>query len=170
MKDRDIRLTPIGIVRVSKKDDEVKSATEGVSGVIEVFEDYADGLRGIEGFSHLIVMAYLDRVSDEDRKVLVVKPRRYIRLGLDPDAVPTVGVFCTDSPHRPNPIALSIVRLLKVEGRELHVSGLDLFDGTPVLDIKPYTESRVFKDLRYPSWYSELLMAIKEKLGSAIEP
>ncbi|MCX8182642.1 MAG: tRNA (N6-threonylcarbamoyladenosine(37)-N6)-methyltransferase TrmO [Candidatus Methanomethyliaceae archaeon] len=170
MEYKEIRLSPIGIVRVSEKDEEVKIAREGVSGIIEVFEDYTDGLKGIEGFSHLIIMAYLDRVSEEERKTLMVKPRRCIRLGLDPEKVPTVGVFCTDSPHRPNPIALSIVHLLKVDGRELHVSGLDLFDGTPVLDIKPYTESRVFNDLNYPKWYSEILRAIKEKVGSAVEP
>lgn len=165
-----IKISPIGVVNIKEKDDDVKAAKEGVSGVIEVFEEYAEGLKGIEGFSHIIVISFLDRVSEEDRKTLMVKPRRYIRLGIEPESIPTVGVFCTDSPHRPNPIALSIVKLLKVEGRRLHVSGLDLFDGTPVLDIKPYTESRVFQDLTYPKWYSDLLSIIRERVGKSIEP
>jgi tRNA-Thr(GGU) m(6)t(6)A37 methyltransferase TsaA len=166
----EIKLVPLGVVKVKEKDEEVKNSVKGVHGVIEVFEEYADGLKGIDGFSHLIILAYLDRVSGGGRKTLLVKPRRYVRLGIEPDIIPTVGVFCTDSPHRPNPIALSIVKLLKTEGRELHVSGLDLFNGTPVLDIKPYTESRVVNDLNYPKWYSELLRIVKEKAGTAVEP
>jgi len=170
MKQREIKLVPIGIVRVRENEEEVRSAKKGVTGVIEVFDEYAKGLLGMEGFSHIIVISYLDRISEDDRNTILVKPRRYIRLGVDPGIIPTVGVFCTDSPHRPNPIALSIVRLIKVEDRKLHVSGLDLFDGTPVLDIKPYTESRVFKDLAYPGWYSDLLRIINEKVGKTIEP
>ncbi|MGC8936447.1 MAG: tRNA (N6-threonylcarbamoyladenosine(37)-N6)-methyltransferase TrmO [Candidatus Methanomethylicaceae archaeon] len=165
-----IKISPIGVIKVREKEDEVKAAKDGVSGVIEVFEEYAKGLEGIEGFSHIIVISYLDRVSEDSRKTLMVKPRRYIRLGIDPEIIPTVGVFCTDSPHRPNPIALSIVKLLKVEGRALHVIGLDLFDGTPVLDIKPYTEARVFQNLTYPRWYSGLLRIIRERTGLNIEP
>ncbi len=170
MKGFEIKLVPVGMVKVNENDEEVKNSMKGVMGIIEVFEEYADGLKYIDGFSHLIILAYLDRVSEEGRKTLLVKPRRYVRLGIDPEMIPTVGVFCTDSPHRPNPIAVSIVKLLKKEGRELHVSGLDLFNGTPVLDIKPYTESRVVKDLNYPKWYSELLRIVKEKAGTAVEP
>jgi len=170
VKGFEIKLVPIGVVKVNERDEEVRYSVKGVQGVVEVFEEYADGLKGIDGFSHLIILAYLDRVSGACRKTLLVKPRRYLRLGIDPNMIPTVGVFCTDSPHRPNPIALSIVELLKTEGRELHVSGLDLFDGTPVLDIKPYTEARVVNDLNYPKWYSELLRIVKEKAGTAVEP
>lgn len=165
-----IKIFPIGIVRVTESNDAVRNAREGVSGVIEIFEEYSLGLTGIEGFSHLILITYLDRISEQERGTLMVKPKRYIRLGIAPEVVPTVGVFCTDSPHRPNPIAISIVRLLRTEGRRLHVTGLDLFDGTPVLDIKPYTESRVVRDLTFPKWYSDILNTIKDRVGASIEP
>ncbi|MGQ9758962.1 MAG: tRNA (N6-threonylcarbamoyladenosine(37)-N6)-methyltransferase TrmO [Candidatus Methanomethylicaceae archaeon] len=166
---REIRLTPIGIVRVKESEDSVRNS-RGVPGRIEIFEDYIKGLIGIEGFSHIMLLAYLDKVTEQQRGTLMVKPKRFIRLGISPENIPTVGVFSTDSPHRPNPIAITIVRLLKVEGRELHVDGLDLFDGTPIIDIKPYTESRVFRELKFPRWYSDLLEQIKEKTGTIIEP
>lgn len=164
-----IKLTPIGVVRVRESEDFVRNAAEGVPGIIEIFEDYIKGLSGIEGFSHLIVIAYLDRIMDYQRNTLMVKPKRFLKLGIPSEAIPTVGVFCTDSPHRPNPIGVTIVRLLRVEGRELYVDGLDLFDGTPVIDIKPYTEFRAFRELKFPQWYSNLIGIIKEKAGTAVE-
>lgn len=156
-------IRPIGVVRVEEEDEVVKTSLDGVRGVVEIFEEYKRGLEGIEGFSHLILAAYLNKVKDEERATLMVKPRRFIRFGVDPALIPTVGVFCTDSPHRPNPIAITIVRLLKVEGRSLHVDGLDLFDSTPIVDIKPYTKARVEGDLNIPKWYSELLQKVKDK-------
>jgi len=154
---------PIGVVRVGYDDEVVKTSLDGVRGVIEVYEEFSQGLEGIDGFSHLILVAYLNKVRGEGLGTLMVKPRRFIRLGVDPALIPTVGVFCTDSPHRPNPIAITIVKLLKVEGRRLHVDGLDLFDSTPVVDIKPYTRARVEADLSIPRWYSELLEKVKDK-------
>jgi len=156
-------IRPIGIVRVSYEDEVVKTSLDGVRGVIEVYEEFSQGLEGIDGFSHLILVAYLNKVRGEGRSTLMVKPRRFIRLGVGPALIPTVGVFCTDSPHRPNPIAITVVRLLKVEGRRLRVDGLDLFDSTPLVDIKPYTRTRVEADLSIPRWYSELLEKVKDK-------
>ncbi|MBM5805740.1 MAG: tRNA (N6-threonylcarbamoyladenosine(37)-N6)-methyltransferase TrmO [Candidatus Verstraetearchaeota archaeon] len=156
-------INPIGVVRVEYEDEVVRTSLDGVRGVVEVYKEFSQGLEGIDGFSHLILVACLNRVKDEERGTLMVKPRRFIRLGVDPALIPTLGVFCTDSPHRPNPIAITIVRLLKVEGRRLHVDGLDLFNSTPVLDIKPYTRARVEADLSIPRWYSELLEKAKDK-------
>ncbi len=147
---------PIGFVRTRYSDEEVRASFEGVDGWVEVLEEYAEGLRGLEGFSHIILVAYLHKTAEEHRKVLLVRPRRLLRLGLSLDELPEVGVFATDSPHRPNPIAITIVRLHAVEGRFLKVSGLDLYDGTPVLDIKPYTVSRRVENPSYPEWYRRL--------------
>ena len=151
-------LRPIGVVRHGYGDDFVRRSLTGVDGVVEVFEEYMDGLRGIDGFSHLILISLLHNVTREQRGVLVVRPRRLAMFGVEPSELPEVGVFATDSPHRPNPIGLSIVRLVGRDGRFLKVSGFDLFDGTPILDIKPYTPDRSIRveDLGLPDWYVRL--------------
>lgn len=156
---------PIGVVRVDLEDDLVKDSFEGVEGRLEIFEEYMKGLEGIDGFTHLIVIAYLHKVTDEQRKVLKVKHKRLQRLGFDEKDLPDVGVFCTDSPHRPNPIALTIVEVVKREGNILYVKKLDLFDGTPIIDIKPYTPDRAVMDLGFPEWYIQLRKKVEEKLG-----
>ncbi|MEM1611333.1 MAG: tRNA (N6-threonylcarbamoyladenosine(37)-N6)-methyltransferase TrmO [Sulfolobales archaeon] len=165
----EIVLRPIGFIRVGFSDDVVRESFEGVDGDIEILPEYEEGLAGIDGFSHLIIIAYLHKISAQDRVRLRVRPRKWIRLGLSEDEVPEVGVFCTDSPFRPNPIALSIVRLVGRSGRVLHVRGLDLFDGTPVLDIKPYTYSRRVDSIGVPGWYSDLLNRIRRIYPDARE-
>ncbi len=161
----DILLKPIGVIYTSARDEEVKYSYFGVDGYIEVFPEYEEGLEGIEEFSHIIVLAYLHKVTDEQRKVLKVKHRGLARFGIEIDDLPCVGVFCTDSPHRPNPIALSILELTKREGRRLYVKGLDLFNGTLVLDIKAYTPERCIKELRLPWWYKELSKRVEKRFG-----
>ncbi|WP_446752236.1 tRNA (N6-threonylcarbamoyladenosine(37)-N6)-methyltransferase TrmO [Vulcanisaeta sp. JCM 16161] len=158
MSDGGLFLRPIGVVRHGLSDDEVRNSSMGVDGIIEVFEEFADGLRNIDGFSHLILISLFNKVTREQRSVLVVRPRRLVKFGIRPEELPEVGVFATDSPHRPNPIGLSIVKLIGRDGRFLRVSGLDLFNGTPILDIKPYTPDRSVSvnDLRTPTWYSTL--------------
>lgn len=160
-----ISLKPIGVIHVDLSDDEVKaSCFNGVEGVVEVYEKYADGLEGVDGFSHLIIIAYLHKVSEAQREVLKVRPKRLRLIGVDVDKFPEVGVFCTDSPHRPNPIALTIVELVERKGRFLKVKNLDLFDGTPVLDIKPYTPSRVMQEIKLPAWHQKILEEAKMRL------
>ncbi len=163
-------LKAIGIVRVELSDEEVKNSIDGVYGSIEVYPEYSDGLEEINGFSHLIIIAYLHKVRSEDRAVLKVKHRKWARFGVFIDDLPEVGVFASDSPVRPNPIALSIVRLVKREGRVLYVKGLDLFNGTPVLDIKPYTPDRCISHLEVPLWYSELSNRIEKTIGKKLTP
>ena len=160
-----IILKPIGIIHTSASIEEIKNSYFGVKGTIEVFPEYEEGLDGIEGFSHIIIIAYLHKVTDEQRRVLKVRHRRLARFGIRIDDLPEVGVFCTDSPHRPNPIALSIVELLGRDGRFLKVKGLDLFDGTPVLDIKAYTPDRCIPEPRTPWWQKELERRVMEKFG-----
>ncbi|HDD26864.1 MAG TPA: tRNA (N6-threonylcarbamoyladenosine(37)-N6)-methyltransferase TrmO [Acidilobales archaeon] len=167
-----MRLIPIGVVKVRYSDEEVKDSwiRGGVDGVIEVFPEFEAGLEGIDGFSHLILIAWLHKVNDEQRKVLKVRHRRLLRFGIPYEDLPEVGVFCTDSPHRPNPIALTIVKLVKREGRFLYVEGLDLFDGTPILDIKAYTPDRAVHDLKVPEWYVRLGEKVKKYLGVEVAP
>jgi len=125
-----IAYRPIGVVRspFTKLDGmPLQSvAAAGVEGTIEIDHGLADGLRDIDGFSHLHVVVHLHRGRPGG---LLVTPFL--------DDVEH-GVFATRSPRHPNPIGLSVVRLLRVDGTTLHVSGLDLLDGTPVLDLKPY--------------------------------
>jgi len=133
-------LKPIGVIHTPyKKDGEAPHQaykSEDV-GEIEVFEEYEEGLKDIEGFSHLIILYEFHKsvkrsVKKEhylESRGLLVKP--YL------DDAPR-GLFATRSPNRPNPIGLTIVELLKREGNVLRVRGVDMLDGTPLLDIKPY--------------------------------
>jgi tRNA-Thr(GGU) m(6)t(6)A37 methyltransferase TsaA len=93
---------------------------------VEVFPDFTEGLKDLEGFSHIILLYHLHDVQRTD---LTVTPF----LGSEPH-----GVFATRAPTRPNPIGLSVVKLDRIQGSLLHVANLDILDGTPVLDIKPY--------------------------------
>ena len=109
------------------------------------------GLDGLEEFSHVWVIAWLGRVPAEERGAkLRVHPRGV-------DNIPSVGMFATRTPRRPNPIAITAVPLLATDGPVLTVKGLDLLDGTPVLDIKPYLAhgDRV-AGTRAPRWIRRL--------------
>lgn len=166
----EVCIKPIGVVRVGASDDEVKDSWlyGGVEGVVEIFPEFEEGLEGIEGFSHIILITWLHKVDPEFRKVLKVRHKRLARLGIELSKLPVVGVFTTDSPHRPNPIGISIVELIKREGRYLHVKGLDLFDGTPVLDIKAYTPDRAITNIKVPEWYLRIKELIRERLSGDI--
>jgi tRNA (adenine37-N6)-methyltransferase len=125
-----VTFRPIGVVRspyVETAGMPVQAvAAAGVRGRIELDPACAEGLAGIEGFSHLVLIYHLHRITESR---LTVTPF----LGDEPH-----GIFATRSPARPNPIGLSTVRLVGVEGTTLHIEELDLVDGTPLLDIKPY--------------------------------
>ncbi len=148
---------PIGYVRTIVPDEAIRRATSYThESFIEILPEYREGLEGLEGFSHIIVVFHLHRVPEEARKTLKVRPRRLLRLGFKLEELPLVGVFATDSPHRPNPIGITVVELLSVEPSGLRVRGLDAFDGTPVLDIKPYTPHRRVEIKSLPEWYRRL--------------
>lgn len=121
---------PIGVLRTSYESAD-QTPIQGVfrpagAGTIVVADEYAEGLTDIEGFTHLIVLYVLDRGG----------PVRLQPLPLLDDT--THGVFATRFPARPNRIGLTVVTLHSRDGHVLHVRGVDMFDGTPVLDIKPY--------------------------------
>jgi tRNA-Thr(GGU) m(6)t(6)A37 methyltransferase TsaA len=111
-------------------------------GVLDILPEFEAGLTDIEGFSHLFVLWAFDRSTGFDL------------LGTPPSDNRPHGVFATRSPRRPNPIGLTVVELLRREGPRLHVRGVDMLDGTPILDIKPYLSSVAPETLRR-GWLAE---------------
>jgi tRNA-Thr(GGU) m(6)t(6)A37 methyltransferase TsaA len=117
-------------------------AKHDTEGVLEILPEFESGLTDIEGFSHLIVLWEFDR------------SKGFELLGTPPSDNRQHGVFATRSPYRPNPIGLTIVELERRDGSELHVRGVDMLNGTPILDIKPYLSSIPAEKLRR-GWLSE---------------
>ncbi|HEX68506.1 MAG TPA: tRNA (N6-threonylcarbamoyladenosine(37)-N6)-methyltransferase TrmO [bacterium] len=121
---------PIGIIYSPFKEPKgtpiQPAGAKGVKGRVEVFPEYAEGLKDIEGFSHIILIYHFHRVKGYKLRVKPFMDDNFH------------GVFATRAPARPNPIGISVVKLLKVEGNILYVEDLDIVDGTPLLDIKPY--------------------------------
>ncbi|MEM3430724.1 MAG: tRNA (N6-threonylcarbamoyladenosine(37)-N6)-methyltransferase TrmO [Candidatus Bathyarchaeia archaeon] len=160
----EIMFKPIGYVRTKFNDDEVKEHHPyGVEAEIEILKEYGEALDGIEGFSHIILIFFMHKVTDEQRVTLKARHRRLVKLGFKLEDLPMVGVFCLDSPHRPNPIGLTIVKLLERRGCTLKVEGADAFDGTPILDIKPYTPDRCIRNIELPPWLTSLMEELKER-------
>jgi tRNA-Thr(GGU) m(6)t(6)A37 methyltransferase TsaA len=120
------------------------------------FPEFADGLDGIDGYSHLFVLVYFDRLRPEQIGPLKIKPRGLLRRGFKLDDLPELGVFALDSPTRPNPIGLTLVRILRRDGSRIFVRGLDFFDGTPILDIKTYRSQYRTDEFTVPEWFRKL--------------
>ena len=117
-------------------------AKHDAEGVLELLPEYEAGLKDVEGFSHFYILWVFDRATGFD---LVATPP------VDPRPH---GVFSTRSPRRPNPIGLTVVRLLRRAGNKVYVHGVDMLDGTPILDIKPYLSSIPEDELRR-GWLAE---------------
>ena len=124
-----IEFTPVGFVRCAAKD-RAGLPMEGVSASLEILPEYRAALHGVSACSHIWVLCYFDRA---DRSVLRARPRKIS------SSLRERGVFAIRSPDRPNPIGLSCVRVLSVKGLKIKLAGIDALDGTPVLDIKPYS-------------------------------
>ena len=146
-----ITCTPIGTVKC-----DVDKMSQGgwakIDSEIHLDPRYAAGLQGLEGFSHVIVVFFLDRAQGFDpAKQLLRRPR-----GMEDIA--EVGVFAQRTKFRPNPIGVTSVRLLGIEGSIVRVRGLDALDGTPVLDIKPYMPpfDRA-ENVRMPPWAAHFM-------------
>lgn len=129
----DIVIHPVGFVRNEMSEKVSGEASRDIASEIVVEEDLRDCLDGIEDHSHAVIVYWLNRIPEEERKVLKVRP-------MGDASLPIVGVFATRSPRRPNPIGLETVEILGRDGNILRVKGLDALDGSPVLDIKPYTK------------------------------
>lgn len=141
-------MMPIGYVRSPYSETaqipKGPGAEHTAEGTIEIRPDLAEGLQDIEGFSHLFVLWVFDRSKGAELAGEVP---------LDPGR--THGVFASRSPRRPNPIALSVVELIGREGLRLRVRGLDMLDGTPILDLKPYLSGIPTEKLRR-GWVDEV--------------
>ena len=137
---------PIGFVRSPfQKTREIPKglgAKHEAEGTLEILPEFEPGLADIEGFSHLFVLWEFDHSQGFDL------------LGTPPSDDRPHGVFATRSPRRPNPIGLTVVELLRRDGGRLHVRGVDMLDGTPILDIKPYLSSVPPEQLRR-GWLAE---------------
>lgn len=141
-----LRLRPVGVVRSPFKEpaDLPPPAFapprffERSTGSIEVFPAFAPALDRLEEYSHIIVLFHFHRAGGAKLKAV------------PPGESGERGIFATRSPHRPNPVGLSVLKLLRRDGARLEVSGLDLIDGTPVLDIKPYTRRDRKSRIRTP--------------------
>ena len=142
-----IFLNPIGRVKTEAVGDKVKDKT--VVSQIIVRDELAEALEGVDGFSHLFVLFWLNQISDDQKMTLKVHPRGRVDM-------PLLGVFATRTNMRPNPIGLTLVELLKVEGNTLTVRGLDAYDGTPVLDIKPFDVWDNAENAKVPDWWIRL--------------
>ena len=129
-------LEPIGMVR-----------KKGEKASIDVYDDFAAGLLGLEGFSHIFVFYWFDQNdTSEKRKTLQVHPRK------DPRN-PLTGVFATHSPLRPNLIALTRCKIVAITQNSIEIEEIDAYDGSPVIDIKCYVPASVEdKDVRLPDW------------------
>lgn len=134
-----ITLVPVGEV-IQVKSERAK---------IKIYEKFEKGLKGIDQFSHLIVLFWFHKNDDRrSRATLLVHPKKRSDL-------PLTGVFATRSPVRPNLIGLCVVRLLKIEKNILAVDGLDALGGTPIIDIKAYVPHRDAVRGKVPEWVSE---------------
>lgn len=123
--------------------------TANITSRIVVDPLYGNALDGIEPFSHIVIIYWLDQIQAKERKVLKVHPRGDL-------SIPLTGVFATRSPMRPNPIALTTVKLLKRKGNILTVKGLDAINGTPVMDIKPYLPEPFHPaEVKLPGWFNK---------------
>lgn len=139
-------MNPIGFIRSPYI--EAKQVPRGVGakheaeGTIEIMSEFEPGLQDIEGFSHLFIIWVFDRAES------------YELLGIPPTDDRPHGVFATRSPRRPNPIGLTVVEVLGRDGRNLRVKGIDMLDGTPILDIKPYMSSIPVEKLKL-GWFAD---------------
>lgn len=116
------------------------TAAKGINGKVEVYPEYADGLLDLDGFSYIILLYHCHLATGFSLKV---KPFLDDKLH---------GVFATRAPRRPNSIGLSIVRLIRIEENVIHIQDVDIIDGTPLLDIKPYVPNFDIREVERIGW------------------
>jgi tRNA-Thr(GGU) m(6)t(6)A37 methyltransferase TsaA len=140
----EIKYKPIGVIHSPFKEPKgtpiQPAGAKGIRGTVEVFPEYAKGLKDVDGFSHLILLYHfhLSQGSSLEAKPYMDNQAR--------------GVFAMRGPNRPNPIGISVVRLGRIEGNILHIQDVDIIDGTPLLDIKPYVPEFDIREVEKIGW------------------
>lgn len=142
-------MQPVGYVQ-NQIHDKKDTAWGGDLSTIILENEYHTGLKGLEGFSHAMVIFYLDQAKYEREAHLQRRPR-------DRDDMPMVGIFSQRTKDRPNNIGVTTVQIVSVDDKSLTVKGLDAIDGTPVLDIKPYYPVFDKRDAHVPEWVDRLM-------------
>ena len=152
-KQKETIFKPIGIIHSPFKDvkDIPKQPIQGkgINGTIEIFPEFIEGLKDLDKFSHIILIFNFHLSHSFELQVVPYK-EKHIR-----------GVFATRSPHRPNQIGMSIVRLNKIDKNILNISNIDIIDGTPLLDIKPFVKEMDCFDMEdqdYSEWLNKKFM------------
>ncbi len=150
---------PIGVIRTPFKEAEgmpvQPAGARGTAARAEVFEEYAGGLKDLDGFSHVFLLYHFHLSSGFDLEVVPFL-----------DSSPR-GLFSTRAPKRPNPIGLSVVRLEKIEGSVLHLLDADIIDGTPLLDIKPYVPEFDTPSETRTGWIEKAGQTSRKKLSDS---
>jgi len=140
----EIKYKPIGVIHSPFKEPKgipiQPAGAQGIDGTVELFPEYTEGLKDVEGFSHLILIYHFHLSKESPLKV---KPYMDNKVH---------GVFAMRGPSRPNSIGISIVRLVRVEGDILHIQDIDIVDGTPLLDIKPYVPEFDIREVEKTGW------------------
>jgi tRNA (adenine37-N6)-methyltransferase len=159
-----VSYTPIGVVRSPHTDaastPKQTESARGIAGRVELAPEFAPGLTDLAEFDYVWLLVHMHR-TQEGRALWLPRDA-----GEHPDIAlqvvtardePAHGVFATRAPYRPNPIGLSLVRLVRIEGPTLHIEDLDLLDGTPVLDIKPYVPKLDNRQTERIGWFARRL-------------
>lgn len=157
----EIKYKPIGIIHSPFKKPTgtpiQPAAGKSIKGTVEVFPEYAEGLKDLEGFSHIILIYHLHLSQGW---CLKVKPFMDNELR---------GVFATRAPSRPNPIGLSVVHLVRIEKNILYIQDLDIVDKTPLLDIKPYVPEFETKEVKKLGWLEKNMHKLPSSAGWRME-
>ena len=150
----EIKYKPIGVIHSPFEEPKgtpiQPAAAKGIKGIVEIFPEYAEGLKDIEGFSHIILLYHFHLSKGS---ALIAKPY------MDNE---THGVFAMRGPSRPNSIGISVVCLVKVEGNMLHILDVDIVDGTPLLDIKPYVPEFDTREVERIGWLEKSVHKLSE--------
>jgi len=154
-----ITYRPIGVIRSPFKQAEgmpiQPSGAQGVAGTVELEQEFSGGLRDLDGFSHIVLVYHF-----------------HLSRGYSLEVIPFLddshrGIFATRAPKRPNSIGISVVRLTGIEGSTVHIQDVDIVDGTPLLDIKPYIPDFDCRDEIRIGWYSKKVALAKVKRADA---
>lgn len=150
-----IEIKQIGVIRSPHKEPKgtpiQPTAAKGYKGTVEVYEEYEEGLQDLEGFSHIYIVYYFHLIKEMKLKCVPFLDDK------------ERGIFSIRGPARPNPIGFSIVKLNKVENNTLHIEDVDVVDGTPLLDIKPYVPEYDQRDECRIGWLEKNVQDLADK-------